>query len=156
MREIAPEMTSPPYKLSRDVLLRMLGNENFRKQRTDKLMMTLKVDERDGDAYYYTLACGLAALSHENEDTLLRGATAAEIKGYIQSYNEDCRIASLKDEQVEALLDELVILNILRREERDGGRWYMFSRSSFLEMLGSEDDVIGSLMETLEKEAARA
>ena len=56
----------------------------------------------------------------------------------------------------EALLDELVILNILRREERDGGRWYMFSRSSFLEMLGSEDDVIGSLMETLEKEAARA
>lgn len=71
MKEISSEVTTPPYKLSRDVLLRMIGDESFMQQRTDKLMMTLKVDEKDQDAYYNTLAYALAMCCYESEETLL-------------------------------------------------------------------------------------
>ena len=142
----------PPYKLSRDVLLRMIGDSFFRKQRTDKLMMTLKVDEKDQDAYYYTLAYALAMCSYDSEAVLLHGASAEAIKATCVKESPDCRIGTLTDQQIEALLDELVILNILRQEEQDGVRHYMFSRSSFLEMLGDENTVIERLLETLEKE----
>ena len=43
-------------------------------------------------------------------------------------------------------------LNILRKEEKNGVHFYMFSRSSFLEMLGTEEDVINNLMEALDSE----
>lgn len=152
MKEISPELTMPPYKLSRDVLLRMIGDSFFRKQRTDKLMMTLKVDEKDQDAYYYTLAYALAMCSYDSEAVLLHGASAEAIKATCVKESPDCRIGTLTDQQIEALLDELVILNILRQEEQDGVRHYMFSRSSFLEMLGDENTVIERLLETLEKE----
>lgn len=155
MKEISSEVTTPPYKLSRDVLLRMIGDESFRQQRTEKLMMTLKVDEKDQDAYYYTLAYALAMCCYESEETLLHGASAAQIREVCIREYANCRIGKLTDQQVEVLLDELVTLNILRPEERDGVRFYMFSRSSFLEMLGSEDDVIMNLLDTLDKEAKK-
>lgn len=152
MKEIAPELTMPPYRLSRDILLRMIGDEKFREQRTEKLMMTLQVDEKDQDAYYYTLAYALAMSSYESEDVLLHGASAENIKATCVKEYPDCSIGKLANQQIEALLDELVVLNILRQEEQDGVRHYMFSRSSFLEMLGDENTVIERLLETLEKE----
>ena len=155
MKEISSEVTMPPYKLSRDVLLRMIGDESFRQQRTEKLMMTLKVDEEDQDAYYYILAYALAMCCYESEETLLHGASAAKIREVCIREYANCRIGKLTNQQVEVLLDELVTLNILRSEERDGVRFYMFSRSSFLEMLGSEDDVIMNFLETLDKEAKK-
>ncbi|MBQ8093870.1 MAG: hypothetical protein IJ242_09880, partial [Clostridia bacterium] len=153
MKEISSEVTTPPYRLSRDVLLRLIGDESFRQQRREKLMMTLQVEEKEEDAYYYTLAYALATYSYENEDVLLHGASASELKKICLKENQNCRIGRLSDHQVEVLLDELVTLNILRCEERDSRRYFKFSRSSFLEMLGSEDDVLMTFMEILEKEA---
>ena len=45
----------------------MIGDESFRMQRRDKLMMTLRVDEKEKHAYYYTLAYALAMLNHDSE-----------------------------------------------------------------------------------------
>jgi len=155
MKEISPELTMPPYKLSRDVLLRMIGEESFRKQRTEKLMMTLRVDEKDQDPYYYILAYALAVGSYDSDDVLLHGASAGAIKALCTDWSVTCRIGRLTDQQVEALLDELVILNILRQEESQGVKRYMFSRSSFLEMLGNEEEVLEAFLNILDKEAKR-
>lgn len=155
MKEISPELTMPPYKLSRDVLLRMIGDESFRKQRTEKLMMTLRVDEKDRDPFYYILAYALAVASYDSDDVLLHGASAAAIKALCTDWSATCRIGRLSDQQVEALLDELVILNILRQEESQGIKRYMFSRSSFLEMLGNEEAVFEAFWTILDKEAKR-
>lgn len=152
MQEISSPVTAPPYALSRGELLRMIGDESFRMQRRDKLMMTLRVDEKEKHAYYYTLAYALAMLNHDSEDALLHGASAAEVRDLCCSWEKNCRIGELSNQQVEALLDELVTLNILRKEEKNGVHFYMFSRSSFLEMLGTEEDVINNLMEALDSE----
>ena len=100
MKEVAPELTMPPYKLSRDVLLRMIGEESFRKQRTEKLMMTLRVDEKDQDAYYYTLAYALAVSSYDSDDVLLHGASASTIKALCTDWSANCRIGKLTDQQI--------------------------------------------------------
>lgn len=83
-------------------------------------MMTLKLDEKDQHAFYYTLAYALAMCCYESEETLLHGATAAMIMDICIWAYHDCQIGKITDQQAEVLLDELVELNILRSEKRDG------------------------------------
>ena len=93
--------------------------------------------------------------SYDSDDVLLHGASAGAIKALCTDWSVTCRIGRLTDQQVEALLDELVILNILRQEESQGVKRYMFSRSSFLEMLGNEEEVLEAFLNILDKEAKR-
>lgn len=146
-------LKNPPYRLTRDVLLRLLSEKEFCKLRRDRLMMTLTVDEKDTVSYYFVLANALAYCSYQDDNVMLNGATASEIRSVCMELHPQCSLSMLSDKQVEELLEELVRLNILRSESAKGRHRYLFSRSSFLEMLGDQHDVEDSLIASLEKGA---
>ena len=146
-------LKNPPYRLTRDVLLRLLSDSEFRKLRRERLMMTLTVDEKDVVSYYFILANALAYCSYQDDSIMLNGATAQEIHTICLDLHPQCSLSELTDRQVEELLEELVGLNILRREGDGGKHHYLFSRSSFLEMLGDQHEVEDALITSLEKGA---
>jgi len=146
-------LKNPPYRLTRDVLLRLLSETEFIERRKERLMMTLTVDEKDAVSYYYVLAIALAYCSYQDENVMLYGATAQEIRAVCVELHPQCSLADLTDKQIEELLEELVGLNILRSERENGKCRYLFSRSSFLEMLGEQEEVENKLIDSLEKGA---
>ena len=140
----------PPYKLDREVLTRVLADEDFRQQRVQRLKMTLGIDA-DEHSYYDALAHILCYYSLAYEEVMLYGMTAAEIRKECRDLAENSSIAKLDEQSIEALMDELVELNIFRQEVTDGKKRYLFSRTSFIEMLGTRETVESHLLEILEK-----
>ncbi|WP_287046455.1 hypothetical protein [Megasphaera sp.] len=51
----------------------------------------------------------------------------------------------MRDEQLQALIDEMTDLNILHQEE--GGKGYVFNRYNFYMMMGDWDDIERKLRE---------
>ena len=149
MQQNASASTQPPYTLNREVLTRLLTDEDFRNMRVDRLRMTLGIDANE-HSYYDTLAHLLCYCCNSSEDALLHGMTASELHRECIDLAPTSLIAKCDEHAIQALLDELVGLNILRTEKDESHVRYLFSRLSFIEMLGSKEDVENHLLKLLE------
>ena len=150
----AAKASEPPYRLDRDVLTRLLTDEDFRKMREDRFRMTLGVDV-DDHSYYDTLAHLLCYCCNNSEEVMLYGMTAAELLSECRALSDNCALAKLDEKRVGVLLDELKDLNILRKESDNGETRYLFNRTSFIEMLGDKKTVQDHLLDILTKQEAK-
>ncbi len=148
MQKNATPASMPPYRLDRDVLIRLLADDDFRNLRKERLLMTLGIDVEE-NSYYDTLAYALCSFSYESDDIMNYGMTAKELYEECYGFNPHSSIAKLDVHKVDALLKELVILNILRTETDGEETRYLFSRASFIEMLGTKTQVEDHLLEAL-------
>lgn len=148
MQRTANEAQMPPYELDRDVLTRVLADEEFRTMRIERLKMTLGIDAQE-HSYYDILAHLLCFCCNDSEDVMLYGMTASEIYCELGSFASPM-IAALDVKQIEVLLNELVDLNILRKEQNGNELRYLFSRPSFIEMLGTKREVEDHLLKILD------
>ncbi|MEN6470143.1 MAG: ATP-binding protein [Clostridiaceae bacterium] len=133
--------STPPYMLSGDLIKKLLKAEHFRKSMRQKLEITLELGD---DNFYYKLAVLLAYHYYVGKS----GATATARDLMNISADSGNVLKDLSPEQVEALLDEMVELNVLQvTAERQGARRFAFNRYNFTQMLdlGSEDTVFDRL-----------
>lgn len=150
----AAKASEPPYRLDRDVLTRLLTDEDFRRMREDRFKMTLGIDV-DDHSYYDTLAHLLCYCCNNSEEVMLYGMTAAELLSECRALSDNCALAKLDEKRVGVLLDELVDLNILRRESGSGEMRYLFNRPSFIEMLGDKEAVQNHLLDIMTRQEAK-
>lgn len=151
------KLKMPGYELKRDDLLRLLQKEDFRAERFKRLMMTLKLDEKES-GYYYTLALLLCALCYtSDDDARFRGVTVENLKNYLFEFDSDresdiSKLAEKSPNEIKKQLEELVNLYILHSEtDDDGVVRYRFSRDMYIEMLGSRKEVEDNLVDALLK-----
>ena len=131
------EGETPPYKVSNDLIGRVLADNHFIFEIRNKFEMTLRLEKR-----YYLIALLFGHMSYESfsetgycAQDILRAAEDLSITS----------ISSLNAEQVETLLAELFDLNILRMESPGT---YEFSSDNFRSILGSETDILDKLIAT--------
>ena len=131
------ERETPPYIVEEGLIKKVLADSDFLNQIKEKFEITLKVGD---DPYYYILALALAYLyRNEKRD---EGYSVSDIASVISDLAIGC-MANMTKEQVEALLAELVELNVLKVSSE--GR-YLFSRYNFLSMMGSAEEVDDALL----------
>lgn len=134
------ENVTPPYSIEEGLIKSVLAEQDFRSQIREKFMITLRVGD---DEYYYILALILAYLYRNNYRD--NGFSASEIlaaaKELETKYIEDMTV-----EQVDALMVELCELNVMRATADNR---YLFSRRSFLSMLGTSNEVEDKLLSYL-------
>ena len=130
---------TPPYVITDDHLRRVMADKEFMEQIREKFEITLRLDQDQGSCYYpLTLVIGLMY----NYKPSRSGYTAREILDYAR---EDVSVESLKDlseEQVDALLQELQDLNILRSVSEDT---YLLASKNFRDLLGSDEEILEKL-----------
>ena len=115
--------------------------ESIRSQYKNQLfMITL---ELDADNYYAIIAL-VVAYQYQYERQRVVPVTLDTIRDVCAAY-EVHKIADMRDEQLQALIDEMTDLNILHQEE--GGKGYVFNRYNFYMMMGDWDDIERKLRE---------
>lgn len=142
----------PPYLLEESQILKLLKDPEFIDNIRDKFMITLGIDKKD-KGYYNTIAHLLAYCYFENPDEAAAGYSAEQIYHVGEEFGIPS-ITELKNAQINSLLEELRILNVIRKDEQEDGARYIFNRTSFRHMLGDEEHVFDVLCEISEKENA--
>ena len=143
--------TEPPYILDRDVLTSVLADEEFRQRRVERLKMTLGIGSDEGEPPYYDMiAHMLCYCSYEADDVMSDGMTAEEVWREFAEMEVGV-ITALSIQQLRVLMDELVEMNIFRKTQTKGETRYLFSRTSFIEMLGDTVDVQNHLSDLISK-----
>lgn len=131
------EAETPPYVVKEDHIKKVLADATLEQQIREKFIITLKADEDD---YYYLIAL-LAAYHYHNYKTQ-KGCAAKDIIEIAAGYGIK-KISSMKEEAVEALMEEMLDLNVLQHV---GNNRYRFARQSFCQMMGSmqkiDDDIL--------------
>ena len=140
----------PPYWLREDQILTLLKDREFLENIRSKFMITLGIDQNE-KGFYKTLAYVLAYCYFRIPEGALHGYTAGQIREVCKEH-DIYSINALAPEQVNVLLEELIVLNVLRKNELDGEPYYIFNRAAFRHMLGDEDAVEDKLLEIMEKE----
>ena len=129
---------TPPYVITDDHLRRVMADKEFMEQIREKFEITLRLDQDQGSCYYpLTLLIGLMY----TEEPSRGGYTAQQIL----SFAAKLHIAPLQDlsaEQVDALLQELQDLNILRSVSQDT---YLLASKNFRDLLGTEEEIVEKL-----------
>ena len=129
---------TPPYIITDDHLRRVMADKEFMEQIREKFEITLRLDQDQGSCYYpLTLLIGWMYTDEPS-----RGGYTA---GDILRHAKDLEIAPLRDlseEQVDALLQELQDLNILRSVSQDT---YLLASKNFRDLLGSDDQIFEKL-----------
>ncbi|WP_378127621.1 AAA family ATPase [Cohnella boryungensis] len=128
------ERTTPPYVLDEKHIKTLLGQSEFLSEIETKFRITLQLD---ADNLYDILAKALAY--HYYETGVGRGASVQDIIRICKEF-EIRKIEAMSEENVAALLEEMMELNIFRYEARDSGK-YVFNRYSFFQMLGNHEQV---------------
>ena len=135
------EVNSPIYEVSEGHIKKVLADPSFNQQIREKYEITLKLDEDD---YYYIIALLMAYRYHTKGYT--NGCSAAEIRQTGAELGIG-RIASLEESKLNALMEEMRELNVLRNTDRTH---YLFSRVRFFQMMGTITDVEDRLTKYLE------
>ena len=129
---------TPPYVITDDHLRRVMADKEFMEQIREKFEITLRLDQDQGSCYYpLTLLIGWMYTDEPS-----RGGYTA---GDILRHAKDLQIAPLRDlseEQVDALLQELQDLNILRSVSQDT---YLLASKNFRDLLGSDEEIFEKL-----------
>lgn len=138
--QLFTDCNTPPYPLDESYLKDLLKDEKFRQKIDDLFMITL---ELDADNYYAIIAL-VVAYQYQYEQQRVVPVTLDTIRDVCAVY-EVHKIADMRDEQLQALIDEMTDLNILHQEE--GGKGYVFNRYNFYMMMGDWDDIERKLRE---------
>ena len=141
----------PPYWLQEAQIIRLLKDPEFLDNIKEKFMITLGIDQSE-KGYYRTLSNVLAYCYFDSPERTSTGYTAEQIYNTCKSF-DIYSIIELSLNQVGVLLDELIGLNVLRKNVINDETCYIFNRTSFRHMLGDEDDVESVLLEIMEKES---
>lgn len=131
LRKNYDTVNNPPYNLDQDYLKSILRDKQFLENIEEKFIITLKLDE---DNYYDIIALAVAYYYYQNKSEVTLGD--------IYSCCEDFRISKITDMEeakLEALMDEMIELNILRKDENG---YYGFNRYNFFNMMGKNEDEI--------------
>ena len=129
---------SPPYVVTDDHLRRVMSDKEFVEKIKEKFEITLTLDEDQG-SYYYPLALLIGWMynvAHSKD-----GYTARDVL----SHARDLKIApldTLDEEKIDALLQELQDLNILRRVSSNS---YLLASKNFRDLLGSDEEIFDKL-----------
>ncbi|MBQ6206985.1 MAG: hypothetical protein IJK52_07870, partial [Oscillospiraceae bacterium] len=130
---------TPPYVITDDHLRRVMADKEFMEQIREKFEITLRLDQDQGSCYYpLTLIIGLMY----NDKPSRSGYTAREILDYSKELPIVSPLQDLSEEQVDALLQELQDLNILRSVSEDT---YLLASKNFRDLLGSDDEIFEKL-----------
>lgn len=127
---------NPPYVLDENYLKNVLLDKQFLENIEEKFIITLKLDE---DNYYDIIALAVAYYYHQNKSEV----TLEDIYNCCEDLDIS-KIAEMEDTKLEALLDEMIELNILRKDENGN---YGFNRYSFFNMMGKNvDEIVDKLI----------
>ncbi len=135
------EADTPIYEISEEHIKKVLADPEFMDQIKEKFIITLKLDE---DNYYYLIALIMAYLYHYNGYN--DGYSANDIKECGKSLGIS-KISKLDNDKLNAFMEELKDLNVLRNTDNDH---YLFTRVSFFQMMGTRVEVEDKLEEYLE------
>lgn len=127
------ENSNPPYLLDEKHIKTLLGQRELLTEIENKFRITLQLDT---DNLYDILAKAIAYRYYVVG--IGQSSSAQDIIKICKEFNIN-KIASLSEDSVKALLEEMDELNIIRRETR-GSDHYVFNRYSFFQMLGSSED----------------
>ena len=129
---------SPPYVVSDEHLRRVMSDKEFVQQIHEKFEITLKLDEDQGSCYY-PLALLIGWMY--NVANSKSGYTAQDVYHHAR----DLQIAPLNTldvEKIDALLQELQDLNILRSVSNNS---YLLASKNFRDLLGSDEEIFEKL-----------
>ncbi|WP_288339272.1 hypothetical protein [uncultured Allobaculum sp.] len=135
------EGVTPPYLVSEKQLREVLKDDTLTEKIREMFTITLSDDT---DNYYLILANLIASLYHDTESP--EGSSPAEI-AELAELLEIPKIASLSLPQLDALLQEMCELNILKQT---ASGLYRFSRNNFLQMMGTKYDIDSTLERMME------
>ena len=136
------ETNTPIYEVSEEHIKKVLADAEFNQQIREKYMITLQLDE---DNYYYLIALLMASLYRRNGYS--SGYSAEDIKQAGAELNIT-KIATLEDVKLEALMEELRELNVLRSTDE---HHYLFTRFTFFLMMGTQNAVEDELLKYMEE-----
>lgn len=135
------EADSPAYVVSVDHIKKVLADPEFTQQIWDKYFITLKLDEDD---YYYVIALLMAYLYRENRSST--GYSIEDIKKTAAEL-DILKIAALSNEKLDAFMEELIELNVLRKSDPEH---YLFTRYTFFQMMMDKIDIEDELYKYME------
>ncbi len=135
------ETQSPPYLIRKEHIKKVLAQQSLQQEIRDKFFITLKVDEDD---YYYLLA--LLAAYHVHSLHPEDGTSVRDLNALASDLGIE-KIAALDEENISALLEEMRELNVL--QSLGNGR-YRFARQSFLQMMGTMEQIEDALCRCME------
>ena len=115
-----------------------MADKEFMEQIREKFEITLRLDQDQGSCYYpLTLLIGLMYTNAPSRG----GYTAGDILRHAKDLSISA-ICDLSEEQIDALLQELQDLNILRSVSQDT---YLLASKNFRDLLGSDDEILEKL-----------
>ena len=132
-----------PYKISDEQMKAVFQKRDIRKEIGIRVMATIELNKR-----YRVVANLLAYMIREQQEragTYLYGFSAREIVDYNAQEWKIPMISALPETDMEALLDEMVRMGILWKNEET--RQFRFKQSDFLEYIGDSDKVFNTLCE---------
>ena len=135
------EADTPVYEISEDHIKKVLADPEFMNQIREKFVITLKLDE---DNYYYLIALIIAHLYYNNGAN--EGYSSEDVKTVGLDFGIR-KIAELDIDKVEAFMEEMKELNVLRSADNIH---YLFARFSFLQLMGARAEVDDKLAEYME------
>ena len=137
------EAETPSYPITPRQIGRLLSDPEFKKEIRDKFEITLRLDDKEGN-YYYVIALLLAMLYDEKESA--EGYSVSAILDMAKAVGVE-KLQHLKEDHVNAILEELCDLNILRRIDEN----FAFRTRSFRDLLGSRQELEDKLLELISK-----
>ncbi len=121
---------NPPYPLDANYLKSLLGAPDFLAEIKQRFFLTLSLDD---DNYYEIIALSIALLYYEMGSPI--AVSAADIRDTCAMCGVE-KITNLSDANLAALLEEMVLLNLLRRVDDK----FEFNRYSFWQMMGKDEN----------------
>lgn len=129
---------TPPYVVSDEHLRRVMSDKDFVDQIREKFEITLTLDQDQGSCYY-PLALLIGWMY--NISPSKSGYTAREVLHHARDLAVQ-PLAQLDEEKIDALLQELQDLNILRSVANDS---YLLASKNFRDLLGSDEEIFEKL-----------
>lgn len=132
-----------PYKISDEQMKAVFQKRDIRKEIGIRVMATIELNKR-----YHVVASLLAYMIREQQERAgiyLYGFSAREIADYNAQELKIPMVSALPETDMEALLDEMVRMGILWKNEET--RQFRFKQSDFLEYIGDSDKVFNTLCE---------
>lgn len=129
---------SPPYLVTDEHLRRVMADKEFKDKFRQNFNSTITLDADLGNCYHpLTLLIGYKYHTEYNSD----GYTAAEVLKTAKDYNIQ-PLAGMEEGKINALLQELQALNVLRERKSDT---YLLAAKIYLDLLGSADEIFNEL-----------
>ena len=130
---------TPPYVITDAHLRRVMSDKDFVEQIYEKFEITLTLDQDQGSCYYpLTLLIGWMY----NEAPSKNGYTAKDVLFYAKDLSV-YPLVDLDEEKIDALLQELQDLNILRSVSNNS---YLLASKNFRDLLGSDEEIMDKLL----------